>query len=43
MNDDPEWTIVETRKALSRTGPVDASQPKKISLEDEVKVCFPFH
>ncbi|EPS73673.1 hypothetical protein M569_01086, partial [Genlisea aurea] len=36
--DDREWEIIETRKALSRTGPVDAYQPKKIPLEEELKV-----
>ncbi|XP_038711734.1 uncharacterized protein LOC120005921 [Tripterygium wilfordii] len=35
--DDEEWEIIETRKALSRTGPVDAYKPKKISLEEELK------
>ncbi|KAJ0233596.1 hypothetical protein HA466_0282240 [Hirschfeldia incana] len=29
-----EW---ETRKALSRTGPVDAYQPKNTSIQDELK------
>ncbi|XP_057428035.1 uncharacterized protein LOC130721286 [Lotus japonicus] len=38
VKDDQEWEIIEARKALSRTGPVDAYQPKKISLEDELKV-----
>lgn len=37
VKDDQEWEIIETRKALSRTGPVDAYKPKKISLEDELK------
>ncbi|KAE9621055.1 hypothetical protein Lal_00019100 [Lupinus albus] len=38
IKDDQEWEIIETRKALSRAGPVDAYKPKKISLEDELKV-----
>ncbi|XVF23618.1 hypothetical protein REPUB_Repub13aG0055000 [Reevesia pubescens] len=37
VKDDREWEIVETRKALSNTGPVDAYKPKKISLEEELK------
>ncbi|KAK7270331.1 hypothetical protein RIF29_23397 [Crotalaria pallida] len=37
VKDDQEWEIIEARKALSRTGPVDAYKPKKISLEDELK------
>ncbi|XP_004496261.1 uncharacterized protein [Cicer arietinum] len=37
VKDDREWEIIEARKALSRTGPVNAYQPKKISLEDELK------
>ncbi|XP_057979108.1 uncharacterized protein LOC131165385 [Malania oleifera] len=37
VKDDQEWEIIETRKALSRTGPVDAYKPKKISLEEELK------
>ncbi|XP_061347082.1 uncharacterized protein LOC133292651 [Gastrolobium bilobum] len=37
VKDDQEWEIIETKKALSRTGPVDAYKPKKISLEDELK------
>lgn len=43
VKDDQEWEIIEARKALSRTGPVNAYKPKKISLEDELKVCFPLH
>ncbi|KAF0896726.1 hypothetical protein E2562_027067 [Oryza meyeriana var. granulata] len=36
--EDMEWEIVETTKALSRTGPVDgAYKPKKLLLEDELK------
>ncbi|XP_074303598.1 uncharacterized protein LOC141638047 [Silene latifolia] len=37
VKDDHEWEIIEERKALSRTGPLNAYQPKKISLEDELK------
>ncbi|XP_054809039.1 uncharacterized protein LOC129311086 [Prosopis cineraria] len=37
VKDDQEWEITETRKALSRTGPVDAYKPKKISLEEELQ------
>jgi cytochrome c oxidase assembly protein subunit 16 len=34
-----EWEVVETTKALSRTGPVEgAYKPKNLSLEDELKV-----
>lgn len=37
--EDIEWEVVETTKALSRTGPVEgAYKPKKLSLEDELKV-----
>lgn len=43
VKDDKEWEIIEARKALSRTGPVNAYKPKKISLDDELKVCFPCH
>lgn len=43
VKDDQEWEIIETRKALSRTGPVDAYKPKKISLDEELKVSFSFH
>lgn len=45
MRDDQEWEIIETRKALSRTGPINAYNPKKISLEEELKVtyCLPVH
>lgn len=36
-----EWEVVETTKALSRTGPVEgAYKPKKLSLEDELKVII---
>ncbi|OMO70996.1 Cytochrome c oxidase assembly protein COX16 [Corchorus olitorius] len=37
VKDDQEWEIIETRKELSRTGPIDAYKPKKISLEEELK------
>lgn len=37
VKDDREWEIIEERKALSRTGPVNAYNPKKISLEEELK------
>ncbi|XP_025015710.1 uncharacterized protein LOC8266424 isoform X2 [Ricinus communis] len=37
VKDDQEWEIIETRKALSRTGPLEAYKPKKISLEEELK------
>ncbi|KAL0002829.1 hypothetical protein SO802_016610 [Lithocarpus litseifolius] len=36
VKDDKEWEIIETRKALSRTGPIQY-KPKKISLEEELK------
>ncbi|KAK7848633.1 uncharacterized protein LOC112009269 [Quercus suber] len=36
VKDDKEWEIIETRKALSRTGPIEY-KPKKISLEEELK------
>ena len=43
VKDDKEWEIIETRKALSRTGPIEY-KPKKISLEEELKVkCFFWH
>ncbi|CAN1174275.1 hypothetical protein LINPERPRIM_LOCUS9793 [Linum perenne] len=37
VKDDQEWEIIETRKALSRTGPVNAYKPKKISMEEELQ------
>ncbi|KAI3865991.1 hypothetical protein MKX03_019516 [Papaver bracteatum] len=37
VKDEHEWEIIEAKKALSRTGPVDAYKPKKISLEEELK------
>lgn len=42
MKDDQEWEIIETRKALSRTGPIEAYKPKNISLEEELKVMALF-
>ncbi|WOK97920.1 cytochrome c oxidase assembly protein cox16, mitochondrial isoform X3 [Canna indica] len=35
--DDIEWEIIETRKAITRTGPKDGYKPKKLSLEEELK------
>lgn len=40
VRDDQEWEIIETRKALSRTGPINAYNPKNISLEEELKVTY---
>ncbi|KAL2933034.1 Cytochrome c oxidase assembly protein COX16 mitochondrial [Bienertia sinuspersici] len=37
VKDDQEWEIIEQKKALSRTGPVNAYNPKNISLEEELK------
>ncbi|KAL6563446.1 hypothetical protein OROGR_002405 [Orobanche gracilis] len=37
VRDDQEWEIIETRKALSRTGPINAHNPIKISLEEVLK------
>ncbi|MCD7453881.1 hypothetical protein HAX54_022559 [Datura stramonium] len=37
VKDDQEWEIIETRKALSRAGPINAYNPKKINLEEELK------
>ncbi|XP_013626543.1 PREDICTED: uncharacterized protein LOC106332608 [Brassica oleracea var. oleracea] len=37
VKDDQEWEMTETRKSLSKTGPVDAYQPKYTSIEDELK------
>lgn len=37
VKDDREWEITEAKKALSRTGPVGAYKPKKISMEEELK------
>lgn len=36
--DDIEWEIIETKKALTRLGPKDGYAPKKLSLEEELKV-----
>ncbi|CAI9091116.1 OLC1v1026055C1 [Oldenlandia corymbosa var. corymbosa] len=36
VKDDQEWEIIEAKKALSRTGPVGAYNPKKVSLEEEL-------
>ncbi|KAL5721703.1 hypothetical protein ACHQM5_005313 [Ranunculus cassubicifolius] len=36
VKDDQAWEIIETKKALSRTGPVEY-KPKKLSLEEELK------
>lgn len=41
VKDDQEWEIIEERKALSRTGPIEAYKPKNISLEEELKVVSP--
>nr|CAD1838946.1 unnamed protein product [Ananas comosus var. bracteatus] len=35
--DDLEWEIIETTKALTRTGPVEGYKPKNLSLEEELK------
>lgn len=35
--DNIEWEILETNKALTRTGPKDGYKPKKLSLEEELK------
>ncbi|KAI0507082.1 hypothetical protein KFK09_013200 [Dendrobium nobile] len=35
--DDLEWDIIETTKALTRTGPSTGYNPRKISLEEELK------
>ncbi|XP_068665786.1 uncharacterized protein [Aristolochia californica] len=37
VKDDQEWAIIETTKALSRTGAVEGYKPKKISLEEELR------
>ncbi|XP_077252888.1 cytochrome C oxidase assembly protein [Tasmannia lanceolata] len=37
VKDDHEWEIIETTKALTRTGPLEGYKPKKISLEEELK------
>lgn len=38
MKDDREWEIIETQGALSRSGPPGSYNPKKMSLEEELKV-----
>ena len=38
MKDDREWEIIETQEALSRSGPPGSYNPKKMSLEEELKV-----
>jgi len=40
--DDLEWDIIENTKALSREGPVGSYKPKKLSLEEELKVVRGF-
>ncbi|CAK7325453.1 unnamed protein product [Dovyalis caffra] len=37
VKDDREWEIIETKEALSRSGPTGSYKPKKISLEEELK------
>ncbi|CAH1441225.1 unnamed protein product [Lactuca virosa] len=37
VKDDQEWEILETKKALSRTGPIEAYKPKNLSIEEELK------
>ncbi|CAH9115359.1 unnamed protein product, partial [Cuscuta europaea] len=37
VKDDREREIIESRKALSREGPVNAHNPRKINLENELK------
>ncbi|CAN4087636.1 unnamed protein product [Withania somnifera] len=37
VKDDQQWEIIERRKALSRLGPVNAHNPKKINLEEELQ------
>lgn len=36
--DDLEWDIIQNTKALTREGPVDGYKPKKLNLEEELKV-----
>jgi cytochrome c oxidase assembly protein subunit 16 len=38
VKDDREWEIIETQGALSRSGPPGSYNPKKMSLEEELKV-----
>lgn len=42
MKDDQEWEILETKKALSRTGPIEAYKPKNLSIEEELKVILTY-
>ncbi|KAI5578527.1 hypothetical protein POPTR_008G038500v4 [Populus trichocarpa] len=37
VKDDKEWEIIETKEALSISGPTGSYKPKKISLEAELK------
>ncbi|ERN00529.1 hypothetical protein AMTRI_Chr07g26750 [Amborella trichopoda] len=37
VKDDREWEIIQTTRALSRTGPLEGSKRKQISLEEELK------
>ncbi|KAF9674885.1 hypothetical protein SADUNF_Sadunf10G0173700 [Salix dunnii] len=37
VKDDREWEIIETQGALSRSGPPGSYNPKKMSLEEELK------
>lgn len=41
VKDDQEWEIIAMKKALSRAGPLNAYNPKNISLEDEIEVFCP--
>ncbi|CAA6666893.1 unnamed protein product [Spirodela intermedia] len=36
--DNIEWELLETTKALTRTGPMEGYKPKKFSLEEELKM-----
>uniref|UniRef100_A0A1D1ZGI2 Cytochrome c oxidase assembly protein COX16, mitochondrial n=1 Tax=Anthurium amnicola TaxID=1678845 RepID=A0A1D1ZGI2_9ARAE len=36
--DDIEWEMLESTKALSRTGPMEGYRPKKFSLDEELKM-----
>lgn len=35
---DLEWDIIQNTKALTREGPVDGDKPKKLNLEEELRV-----
>nr|KAJ0221814.1 hypothetical protein LSAT_V11C200054010 [Lactuca sativa] len=35
VKDDQEWEILETKKAFSRTRPIEAYKPKNLSIEEE--------